>query len=61
LSGVNKGLLLDAIDDAKDKYLGLLGFDEKSFQGMRRQIFVADSGDVLQFKLMSSKKELITV
>lgn len=61
LDGMNKGLLLDAIDDAKDEYLKLIGFKEDVLEGMHDQIFVADSGSVLQFRLKSTKKELVAL
>lgn len=59
LDGMNKGLMLDAIDNAKDEYLKLLGFEEDVFEGKRNQIFVADSGSALQFKLKNDKKKLV--
>lgn len=45
-------LLLDAIDQAKDQMLALLGFKEDEYEKYRSQIFVIDSSKVLNFKLV---------
>lgn len=44
--------LLDTIEDAKNEYLKLLGFNEDEYEKYYDQIFVLDSVDVLQFKLI---------
>lgn len=49
---VYKPILLDVIEDEKDYYLDLLGFDESEYIAYRDQIFVIDSDDVLDFKLI---------
>lgn len=63
LDGMSKGLLLDAIDETKDEYLKILGFEESDYEKMRKQIFVADSSRALKFKITenSEAKEAITV
>lgn len=50
-----KRKLLDAIEELKDYYLGLLGFDENEYESYYDQIFVIDSDDVLDFKLINDK------
>lgn len=49
---VYRNLLLDAINDAKDEYLKILGFSEDEYERYYEQIFVIDSADVLQFKVV---------
>ena len=44
--------LLDAIDTAKNEFLGKLGFNEDEFENYYNQIFVIDSSEVLDFKLV---------
>ena len=44
--------LLDAIENEKDNYLGLLGFDKIDYNAYYEQIFVIDSDDVLYSKLI---------
>lgn len=47
--------LLDRIDEYKDEYLGILGFEKDKFEYYRNQIFVLDSTDVLNFKLINDE------
>lgn len=47
--------LLDAIEEGKCEYLKLLGFNEDEFEKYYNQIFVLDSADVLNFKLINDK------
>ncbi|MCI7352053.1 MAG: bacteriophage abortive infection AbiH family protein [Ruminococcus sp.] len=63
LDGMSKGLLLDALDEAKDEYLQKLGFEESAYEKISKQIFVADSSKALKFKITenSEAKEAITV
>jgi hypothetical protein len=49
---VYKPRLLDAIEELKDYYLELLGFDKSEYESYYDQIFVIDSDDVLDFKLI---------
>lgn len=49
--------LLDAIDEAKNEYLGLLGFDESEYEKYYDQIFVIDSDNVLDINLITNKHE----
>lgn len=51
LNRMSKGLLLDAIDEARDEYLKLLGFEE-DLEKLYDQIYVADSAKALRFKLI---------
>lgn len=51
LNRMSKGQLLDAIDEARDEYLKILGF-EGEFENMYDQIFVADSSKALNIKLI---------
>lgn len=44
---------LDRIDEYKDEYLEILGFEKNEFEQYHDQIFVIDSTDVLQFKLVN--------
>lgn len=53
---MSKGLLLDAIDAARDEYLKLLGFEDE-FEKMYDQIFVADSAKALRFTSAESEEE----
>lgn len=46
-------MLLDAVEDIKDYYLKILGFDESEYESYHDQIFVIDSDDVLNFKLIN--------
>lgn len=46
---------LDRIDEYKDEYLEILGFEKDEFEYYRDQIFVLDSTDVLQFKLINDE------
>ncbi len=55
LDGMNKGLLLDAIDAARDEYLKLLGFNESEYEAMHERIFVIDSAKALRFKLIEEE------
>lgn len=48
--------LLDAIDSAKNEYLELLGFNEDEFENYYDQVFVIDSADVLDIKLIDDKE-----
>lgn len=47
--------LLDAIEELKNYYLKLLGFDESEYESYYDQIFVIDSDDVLDFKLIKEE------
>lgn len=49
---VYRNLVLDAINDAKNEYLKILGFSEDEYERYHEQIFVIDSADVLQFKVV---------
>lgn len=49
--------LLDAIDDYKNEYLKLLGFNEDEYEIYYNQIFVLDSSDVLNFKLKENNND----
>lgn len=51
LDRMSKGLLLDAIDETRDEYLKLLGFEE-NVEEMYNQVFVADSAKTLKFKVV---------
>ncbi|MCH5348160.1 MAG: hypothetical protein J1E40_02460 [Oscillospiraceae bacterium] len=44
--------LLDCIEGYKNEYLSLLGFNETEYEKYYNQIFVIDSADVLDFKLI---------
>ena len=46
---------LDRIDEYKDEYLEILGFEKDEFEQYHDQIFVIDSTDVLQFKLINDE------
>lgn len=59
LNRMSKGLLLDAIDAARDEYLKLLGFEEE-FEKMYDQIFVADSSKALKFALVELEGEEVS-
>lgn len=48
---------LDAIDESKNEYLKLLGFNEDEFESYYNQIFVLDSTDVLNFKLIENSND----
>ena len=48
--------LLDAIEEEKNNYLGLLGFDKSEYQKYHDQIFVIDSDDVLDIKLIKDEE-----
>lgn len=50
-----KRKLLDAIEELKDYYLELLGFDESEYESYYDQIFIIDSDDVLDFKLINDE------
>lgn len=50
-----KRKLLDAIEELKNYYLNLLGFDESEYEIYYDQIFVIDSDDVLDFKLINDE------
>ena len=55
LDRMSKGPLLDAIDDAKNEYLKLLGI-EGEFEKYYDQVFVADSSKALKIKLIKADK-----
>ncbi len=55
LNRMSKGLLLDAIDSARDEYLNILGFEDE-LEKMYEQVFVADSAKVLKFKLIANQE-----
>lgn len=46
---------LDLIDEYKDEYLEMLGFEKDEFEQYHDQIFVIDSTDVLKFKLINDE------
>lgn len=56
LDRMSKGMLLDAIDDAKESYLKLLGFEDE-FVNMSNQIYVVDSAKALRFKLIEEEQQ----
>lgn len=60
LNRMSKGLLLDAIDSARDEYLEILGFKNKEYESMYNQIFVADSALALNFKLINEEELIVT-
>lgn len=57
LNHMSKGLLLDKIDELRDEYLSILGFEENEFSAMYNQIFVTDSSNALNFKLITELEE----
>ena len=50
-------LLYDAIDDCRKSYLSVLGFNEDELAKYLDQIFVIDSSNVLDFKLIDTKSK----
>ena len=46
---------LDRIDEYKDEYLKILGFEKDEFGKYHDQIFIIDSTDVLKFKLINDE------
>ena len=58
-NGGYKRKLLDVIEKEKDYYLGLLGFDKSDYSAYYEQIFIIDSDDVLDIKLIHDAKNEI--
>lgn len=57
LNHMSNGLLLDRIDELRDEYLSILGFEENEFSSMYDQVFVTDSSTALNFKLITEIEE----
>lgn len=47
--------LIDAVENEKNYYLNLLGFDKSEYEAYYDQVFVVDSDDVLDFKLINDE------
>ncbi len=61
INGMSKGPLYDAIDDTRDEYLKILGFDEnENFEDYYNRIYVLDSNKVLNFRLVQETEDNVS-